>query len=82
MNNAMYKRGDRFVWTSRHSHWPVYIEVIRVARDGTWVDIACQTWAAAWSKRQRLPLPQRTERRSWTRDDVDRDVAEALADSA
>lgn len=29
-----------------------YIEVTRVAKDGTWADIRVQTWAVMWTKRQ------------------------------
>lgn len=34
----------------------VYISVTRVARDGTWADLVCCTWAALWHKRQPLRL--------------------------
>lgn len=34
----------------------VVIEVTRVARDGSWADIVCSTWAVQWRKRQPLPL--------------------------
>ncbi len=72
------KRGDQFVW--RHDdepEKPVYIEVTRVARDGSWADIRCCTWAVAWTKRQPLPLPEGCRPRRWTRGDLDRDFAAA-----
>ena len=49
------KRGDRFVAYPNHRLAErLFIEVTRVARDGTWADISCQTWAVRWTKRQQL----------------------------
>lgn len=50
-------KGDRFVWNGG-----VYTEVRRVAKDGAWVDLKCNTTpdlaaSPGWSKRQPLPLP-------------------------
>jgi hypothetical protein len=50
------KRGDRFVWKG------VSIEVMRAAKDGSWADIYCREMGTSWTKRQRLPLPEGTER--------------------
>lgn len=72
-------KGERLTW--RHDDdpdHPVYIEVTRVARDGTWADIRCHTFADSWSKRQPLPLPQGVRRRRWSRDDLDRDLQRAI----
>jgi hypothetical protein len=49
------KKGDRFRWHE------VHVEVLRVARDGSWADIYCNanpdSAATGWTKRQPLPFP-------------------------
>lgn len=70
------KRGDRYIW--RHPatpETPVYIEIVRVARDGSWADIRCCTWAVMWTKRQPLPLPEHTSPYAWSEKDLDADAA-------
>lgn len=44
------RKGDRFVQQG-DARWPLFIEVTRVARDGSWCDIRCCTWAVMWTKR-------------------------------
>jgi hypothetical protein len=51
----------------------VYVEVTRVAKNGTWADIRCYTWASSWAKRQPLPLPPDTTVYAWTITDLIRD---------
>lgn len=53
------RRGDRLVW--EHPGWPVplYLTVVRVARDGTWCDIDVRMLTSQWSRRTPLPLPSR-----------------------
>jgi hypothetical protein len=55
-------KGQRYVWEGT-ARGAVYVEVLRVARDGTWADIRCTTAlyrgeddAGMWTKRQPLPL--------------------------
>lgn len=49
------KKGDRFVaGPSLRLCERVFIEIQRVAKDGTWVDIVACTWAIMW--RKRVPL--------------------------
>jgi hypothetical protein len=73
------KKGDRFVQQG-DARWPMFIEVTRVARAGSWCDIRCYTWAVMWTKR--LPEgingpmadPASTfylARRDWTMADVE-----------
>jgi len=48
------KRGDRYSWSG------VAIDVIRVAKDGTWAHIRCSSGIGPrsnWMKRQPLPFP-------------------------
>lgn len=51
------KRGDKFV-VGREDRLAnrLFITVNGVAKDGSWADIFCQTWAVGWTKRQPLPL--------------------------
>lgn len=49
------KRGDVYDWDG------VLVTVMRVAKDGTWVDVHCTRMAvsgrvSSWTKRMRLPL--------------------------
>jgi len=64
------KKGDRLVAYSdaRPAH-RLFIEVTRVAKDGTWADIRCCTWAVMWTKRQLLPFSY-AEKRDWTWQEV------------
>lgn len=51
----------------------IFVEVLRVARDGSWADILCCTWASAWRKRQPLRrglLPFPAEPFNWDRSDL------------
>lgn len=57
----------------------VFIEVQRVARDGSWADLFACTWAVAWRKRQPLKrgcLPFPAERFEWDRSDLSRQEME------
>lgn len=48
------RKGDRFKWGDYH-----LVEVIQVARDGSWADIlVVPPTAPSWRKRQPLPLPK------------------------
>ena len=51
----LFEKGDLFVANPDerlcHRH---QIEVRRVAKDGSWVDIAVMSWAVMWTKRQPL----------------------------
>lgn len=73
------KRGDKFVHHNEdEGAWPLFIEVTRVARDGSWCDIRCYTWAMTWTKRMpqgMAPMlaseaPFRVVREDWTPADV------------
>ena len=51
----MMLRGDQFVaYPDRRPAERHYIEVTRMARDGSWADIIVRTWAVEWRKRQPL----------------------------
>ncbi len=50
------KCGEHYRWEG------VRMVVTRVAKDGTWADIACAVGDSQWRKRQRLPMPIGTER--------------------
>lgn len=73
------KRGDQFVQKHPDARWPLFIEVTRVARDGSWCDIRVLTWATAWTKRMPEGLqgdmanpksPLYCEPKAWTWQDV------------
>lgn len=49
------KRGEHYRWEG------VRMVVTRVAKDGTWADIACASGDMQWRKRQPLPMPPGTE---------------------
>lgn len=54
----------------------VFIEVTRCARDGSWVDVACHTWAVRWTKR--IPtsaLDATTQPLDWTAATLDEQLA-------
>lgn len=56
-------KGDLFTFGES-----VFIKVLRVAKDGSWADIKCNTIpdleaSPGWTKRQRLPFPASFE--SW-----------------
>lgn len=67
-------KGARLWWWPE-THSPlrdrVFIEVTRVARDGSWADLRCCTWAVMWTKRQPLPLPEGTCGFYWTQRHLD-----------
>ena len=47
-----YHKGTRLIaYPDFPLYQQIFIEVTRVARDGSWVDIACHTWAVRWTKR-------------------------------
>jgi len=73
------KRGDRYVvHADQRPCVRVFIEVTRVARDGSWADIFCLTVGRSWGKRQLLrdgQLPFGVQR-GWT----NADVCDATAD--
>jgi len=73
------RRGDRFVQRHPGARWPLFVEVRRVARDGSWCDIRCCTWAVMWSKRMPKGIggdmadptsPMYLQPENWTLDDV------------
>lgn len=50
------RRGDRYVVYPDLEPWRrLYLEVRRVAHDGSWADVAVCTWAVMWTKR--MPTP-------------------------
>jgi hypothetical protein len=56
-------KGQRYVWNRDAAGGTVYVEVCRVARDGTWADILCTVLPhdrdhGTWTRRQPLPLPE------------------------
>ena len=57
MNGFAVRKGDEFVTNPddrlAHRH---QITVNRVAKDGSWADIAVRSWAVMWTKRQPLPF--------------------------
>lgn len=67
------RKGDLFVaYADKRPANQVFIEVTRVAKDGTWADIIAQTWAVQWRKRQPLrdgTLPY-AEKRYWSYPDI------------
>jgi hypothetical protein len=70
------KRGDRFVaYADRRPRDKLFVEVTRVARDGTWADIRVCNCFVMWTKRQPLPLPMVTPH-PWTMADIDHQHAE------
>lgn len=66
------KKGDRFV--AYPAHRPaerVFITINRVARDQSWVDCTCCTWAVLWTKRiPTFNLLAISERRHWDQIDL------------
>ncbi len=77
------KRGDRFIaYADRRPAERLFVEVTRVARDGTWADIRVCTWAVMWTKRQPVLLggwPPESVPREWTMDDLDEQEADHMA---
>lgn len=68
----MPRKGD--LWVGNLDNRPVervFIEVTRVAKDESWVDIRCYTWACSWAKRMRCWPPTQTIERAWSNDDLD-----------
>lgn len=48
-------KGEEYIaYADRRPAERVFIRVTRVARDGSWADIVCMTWAVLWRKRQPL----------------------------
>jgi hypothetical protein len=78
VQRAEVKRGDRLVaYPDAPLRQRLFIEVTRVARDGSWADISVQTWAVMWKKRQPLDergMPPTTEFYDWT----DRDLFDQM----
>ena len=75
-------KGDRYVaYPMRPPRQRLFVEVTRVAKDGTWADITVRTWAVMWSKRQKLfnaefsPTAE-TRPDDWTQGDIDRQFAD------
>lgn len=59
-----YHKGERLIaYPDSPLHQRIFIEVTRVARDGSWVDIACHTWAVRWTKRMPAETLGETARR-------------------
>ena len=73
------ERGQRYVaYPDERQARRVFIEVTRVAKDGSWADIRCYTWAAMWTKRQ--PLVDGTLRYAVLRDWNQSDLSVQMAD--
>jgi hypothetical protein len=76
------KAGDEFVaYPECSPRQRVFIRVTRVARDGSWADIACRTWAVEWRKRQPLTggeLPGNTVPHTLTQSDLDEQEADHM----
>lgn len=74
-HNAPCNRGDRFR-AYGDSRTPHFIEVTRMARDGSWADIRVYTWAVTWAKRmpisgiRNLLDAKVFARAEWTHDDI------------
>ena len=56
MRESSVKAGQWYQWMG------VDMEVIRVARDGSWADFRCYGRDETWNKRQTLPLPPSASR--------------------
>jgi hypothetical protein len=67
-------KGQRWIaYADRRPAERVFIYVTRVARDGSWADIQCHTWAVMWAKRQPLcggVLPGGAVQRHWNQSDL------------
>jgi hypothetical protein len=66
--STLVKKGDRLVvYADRRPAERLFIEVTRVATDGTWADIRVCTWAVMWTKRQKLHdgLPPAAVHQHW-----------------
>lgn len=77
------QKGDR--WVANPDERPksrLFIQVNRVAKDGTWADISVMTWAVLWRKRQKLspdgclPMARPGE---WDRRDLDEQEEDHMA---
>lgn len=67
------KKGDQFIYDPDPKR-PLFIQVNRVARDGSWADVIVLNWAASWAKRQPTPIPGR--RAAWDLDLVNSFIPE------
>lgn len=67
-----YRRGVRLVaYADRRPSERIYITVSRVARDGTWADVKCHTWAVQWGKRMSADaLLSTCKRQDWNDHDL------------
>jgi len=73
------RRGDRFIaYPDEGPKGRLYVEVTRVARDGSWADIRVCNCYVMWTKRQQLPLPM-VQPYPWTMADIDRQHEEWTA---
>jgi len=82
MSAAQVTKGDRLVaYISRRPAERLFIEVTRVAADGTWADIRVFTWATMWTKRQKLRdgLPPDSIHWQWDSQDLDDQQADWAA---
>lgn len=75
------KRGDQYVaYGNRPHRQRLYIFITRVAKDGSWADIAVHNCMVMWTKRQPLfdgefsPTAE-TVRRYWSAHDLDEQFA-------
>ena len=77
------KRGDRLVaYPDQRPAHRLFIEVTRVAKDGTWADIRVCTWAVMWTKRQTLDehgLPPESRDGAWDQRDLDEQEIDHMA---
>jgi hypothetical protein len=73
---AQVKRGDRLIaYPDAAPKSRLFVEVTRVAKDGTWADIKVCNCFVMWTKRQRLPLPECVAY-AWTMEDIDQQHAQ------
>lgn len=64
------RRGDLYVADAdKRPSARVFIEVTRVAKDGSWADLKCMTWAVMWTNRHPLPL-RFAVKRDWFEGDL------------
>jgi hypothetical protein len=66
-------KDDKFIaFLNRRPAERLFIEVTRVAKDGTWADLVVCTWGVMWRKRQKLKdgMPPDSTRKWWDGDDL------------
>lgn len=82
MTTPLPRRGDRYILPPPPPR-PMYVEVVRVAADGTWADLRIHWYGTPRSVRRPLPLPDLYTPSEWTDSDVEsRDSSDEPADWA